>query len=115
MSERHCPGRGSSGGAALKRYSGSVKLSQSRGEAGNRSPSEGQSEEEREIGICCRQNREDSCVSLNLLESVRLLRDSVPLDGGFVSPSLSSSLPPSVWSKETLSRALLKRCISSSP
>lgn len=52
---------------------------------------------------------------LNSLESVKLLQDSVPLDGGFVSPSLSSSLPPSVWSKETLSRALLRRCISSSP
>lgn len=51
----------------------------------------------------------------SLLESVRLLQDSVPPDGGFVSPSLSSSLPPSVWSKETLSRALRRRCISSSP
>lgn len=47
MSERHWPGGGSSGGAAVKRYSGSVKLSQSRGEAGNRSPSGGQSEKER--------------------------------------------------------------------
>ncbi|TNN67797.1 hypothetical protein EYF80_021951 [Liparis tanakae] len=47
--------------------------------------------------------------------SLESVRDSVPCDGGFVSPSLSSSLPPSVWSKETLSRALLRRCISSSP
>lgn len=56
-----------------------------------------------------------SCFSyfLIVLESVGLLWDS--LDGGIVSPSLSSSLPPSVWSKETLSRALLRRCISSSP
>ena len=42
MSERHWPGGGSSRWTAEKRYSGSVKLSQSKGEAGNRSPSEGQ-------------------------------------------------------------------------
>lgn len=109
--ERHWPGGGSSGGRAAKRYSGSVKLSQSRGEAGNMSPSEGQtgsSLEEQEGQICFSYCR-------TLLESVRLLRDSVPLDGDLVSESLSSSRPPSVWSKETLSRALLRRCISSSP
>lgn len=31
---------------------------------------------------------------VNLLESVRLLRDSPPLGVGWFSPSLSSSLPP---------------------
>lgn len=55
------------------------------------------------------------CNHAYLLESVRLLWDTVPLEEGFVSPSLSSSFPPSVWSNETLSRALLSRCISSSP
>lgn len=44
-----------------------------------------------------------------------LLWETVPLDGGLVSPSLSSNRPPRVWSKETLSRALRRRCISSSP
>lgn len=48
MRERHWAGGvgGSSGGAAVNRYSGSVKLSQSRGETGNSRPSRG-----RERGI----------------------------------------------------------------
>lgn len=95
----------------MKRYSGSVKLSQSIGEAGNRRPSVGQSEKVR--GRYLMHN--PGFLSSVLLESVRLLWDSAPRGGGFVSPSLSSSLPPSAWSKETLSRALLKRCISNSP
>lgn len=117
MIKQHWPGGGSSGGMAIKRFSGSAKVSQSMGEAGNRSPSEGQHQKERKRNSMEAKyagKRILLCLFI-LLESVRLLRDNVPPDKGLVSPSLSSSLPPSVWSKETLSRALLRRCISSSP
>ncbi|KAG9343177.1 hypothetical protein JZ751_014154 [Albula glossodonta] len=93
MTERHRAGggRGSSGRAAANRYSGSVKLSQSNGEAGNSRPS-----------------------GLREGEMIRQW-DRAPRGVVCVSPSLSSSRPPSAWSKDTFSSARRSRCMSSSP